>query len=171
VWAVEINLDPESEDRVAAIWDSMDAAGVESLGSVPGTEYRPHVSLAVFEKGDRDRLSAVLTPVLRPLLGAPLSLASLGFFVNPQAVAFLGVTATQRLLDVHRQVHSALGGVAEGSWSLYEPGTFVPHCTLAMGYKDLTPIMESVTDELPIHAVAHEAHIIDTFSGRSQASL
>ena len=44
----------------------------------------------------------------------------------------LGSTPTEGLLDTHRKVHAALADVAEESWSVYEPGTWVPHCTLAM---------------------------------------
>lgn len=172
VWAVEINLDPESEDRVRTIWASLDARGVDSLGSVPGAEYRPHVSLAVFEDADVPRVSAALAPVLRPCLGMPLTLAYLGFFVSPGAVAFLGVTPSERLLEVHRQVHATLSGFTTGMWSLYEPGTFVPHCTLAMGMNDVTAIVHAInTNRMPVHAVAYEVHIVEISSGRSRARL
>ena len=172
MWAVEINFDADSEDRVTSLWASIDARGVGSLGSVPGTEYRPHVSLAVFEKGDPARLSAALTPILEPCLGIPLTLASLGIFVSPGVVAFLGVTPTERLLDIHQRVHGALVGMTEGNSSLYEPGTFVPHCTLAMGFGDVTPIVDAISaDRMPIHAFAHEVHIVEISSGRSRARL
>jgi len=172
VWALEIYFDAESEDRVESIWASIDAAGGRSLGSVPGTEYRPHVSLAVFEEGDRRETSGALSRILEPCLGMPLTLASLGFFLSPGAVAFLGVTPTEHLLDVHRRVHTELAALTTASWSLYEPGNYVPHCTLAMGFDNLTPIVNAIAaDQLPVHAVAREAHLVEISRGRSVARL
>jgi 2'-5' RNA ligase len=172
VWAVEIVLDPTSEGRVRYIWDALDESGVTSLGSVPGTAYRPHISLAVCEDGDRDQVGAALTAVLRPCIGTPLTLASLGFFLGTEHVAFLGATPTDRLLGVHRRVHAALDGVAANSWPLYAPGSFVPHCTLAMGWDDAAPIVAAVAGHaLPIEAVAHEVHLVEISTGRSLGQL
>lgn len=172
VWAVEIYLDADSEERVASVWAALDARGIQPLGQVPDTEYRPHVSLAVFGNGDPDRLCAGLAPVMRPSMGMPLTLASLGFFVSDDLIAFLAVTPTERLLDVHRRVHVALEGVASDSWAYYEPGAFVPHCTLAMGSDDAQVVVDAVSgDRLPIPAVAREAHLVEISTGRSHARL
>lgn len=172
VWAVEIYLDADSEERVRSVWAALDARGLQSLGQVPDTEYRPHVSLAVFRHGDPDRLSAGLAPVMGPSMGMPLTLTSLGFFVSDDMIAFLAVTPTERLLEVHRRVHVALEGVASNSWAYYEPDAFVPHCTLAMRSDDAQRVVDAVGgDRLPIPAVAHEAHLVETSTGRSHARL
>jgi 2'-5' RNA ligase len=172
VWAVEIYLDPASEERVRSIWAAIDAEGVVSLGSVPGTKYRPHVSLAVFEDADLTSVGDALVPETQAFVGMPLTLASLGFFVGPSLFAFLGVTPTERLLDVHRQLHAALDGVAHRVWSDYEPGAFVPHCTLAMGPQDVAPIVRALgSDRIPIDAIAHEVHLVEISTGRSRSQL
>ncbi|GAA3834676.1 hypothetical protein GCM10022242_39650 [Nocardioides panacisoli] len=172
MWSVELNLDQGSEDRVRAVWASIEARGVESLGSVRGTTYRPHVSLAAFEKADEQRLAVALPPVVGRYVGMPLTLATLGLFLSPSTVAFLGVTPTARLLDLHRGVHAALDGLVSGSRQLYEPGTFVPHCTLAMGFDDPATVVEAIdADRIPIHAAVHEVHLVDTSTGRSRLRL
>lgn len=173
VWAIEVNLDPEADAQVRSIWRSLDARGVQSLGSVPGTEYRPHLSLAVFKDlSDATAVSDALAPALSTCQGMPLSLASLGFFVGPESVAFLGVTPTERLLTMHRQVHHVLHGLTTDSWQLYEPEKFVPHCTLAMGVDDAASVHAALGHAaLPIAATATEVHLVDIANGRSQARL
>lgn len=173
MWAVEVNLDSVAEAQVRSVWASLDARGVESLGSVPGTDYRPHISLAVFEdQADATAVSSALAPFLQSCQGMSLSLASLGFFVGPESVAFLGVTPTERLLSIHRQAHGALRGLTTGSWRLYEPGMFVPHCTLAMGVEDTARVHAILSKvALPIAATAAEVHIVDIATGQSRARL
>jgi hypothetical protein len=43
----------------------------------------------------------------------------------------LGVVVTADLLALHAEVHAALAGRAIGHWPYYQPGSWVPHCTLA----------------------------------------
>lgn len=168
--ALELYLDVASERSVLSLWAAVDALGVPSLGSAPETDYRPHVSLAVFTETGLPRLVAALGPALASSLEMPLTLASLGFFVGAQSVAFLGVTPTERLLATHREVHAALVGVVDESWPLYAPGVWMPHCTLAMNPDDPARVL-AAAPSLPIAAVTAEAHIVEISSGRSLAHL
>jgi 2'-5' RNA ligase len=172
VLAVEIYLDGESEQRVRSLWSALDARGIDSLAATPETEYRPHVSLAVFTDVDASALRLALTPLLKPCIAMPLTLASLGFFPGSESVAFLGVTPTATLLETHRQVHAAFTRVATESWPIYEPGNFVPHCTLAVGFAETGPIHDAIQSrDLPIASVANEVHLVEITSGRSRARL
>lgn len=176
MWAVEVILDAAAEARVRSAWASLDARGVVSLGAVPGTAHRPHVSLAVFEaQADATLLSSALAPASGSCAGMPLLLASLGFFGGPGSVVFLGVTPTRRLLDAHRQVHDAVADLATDSWRHYEPGRFVPHCTLAIGVDEVEGIASVHAAlsgfPLPIEAAAAEVHLVDVATGRSRARL
>ena len=170
VLALELYLDVASERSVLSLWAAIDALGVPSLGSVPETDYRPHVSLAVFAETDLPGLVAALGPALASSLRMPLRLASLGFFIGAQSVAFLGVTPTERLLATHRKVHAALVGVTEELWPLYAPGAWMPHCTLAMNLDDPARVL-AAAPSLPIAALTAEAHIVEISSGRSLVQL
>jgi 2'-5' RNA ligase len=165
--AVELYLDEEAESSVTSLWAAIDALGIPSLGSAPGAKYRPHVSLAVFAGASLPTLAGALAETLASCSGLPLPLASLGFFVGSDTVAFLGVTPTERLLTAHRRVHAALLGVVQESWPIYEPGSWVPHCTLAMNVKAPERLVAGIEPALPIPAVATEAHIVDITSGWS----
>jgi len=170
--AVELYLDSGSEQRVRSLWAELHERGVVSLGAAPDAEYRPHVSLAVFTDTELSTLIAALTPVLAASEGLALTLASLGFFPGLDSVAFLGVVPTARLLDTHQRVHTALAELSAASWPIYEPGNFVPHCTLALNAGDGVAVRAAVASaRLPILATANEAHVVEISSGRSWARL
>jgi 2'-5' RNA ligase len=102
----------------------------------------------------------------------PLTLASIGFFLSEERVAFLAVTPTERLLAAHQHVYSALPGLVSDLWPHYAPGTFVPHCTLAMRSPDAETIVGAVSpDSLPIPGVAQEIHLVEISTGSSMARL
>jgi hypothetical protein len=63
-YAVELFLDARADRRVRRIWAALDGHGVTSLGAMPGCDHHPHVTLAVFEDGEPDRVGEVLRPVL-----------------------------------------------------------------------------------------------------------
>ena len=42
---------------------------------------------------------------------------------------------TKELLDFHNELHLRLSGDGKAPWELYKPGKWVPHCSLALGYK------------------------------------
>lgn len=169
--AIELYLDEASDTSVRSLWASIDALGVRSLGAASEANHQPHVSLAVFAEVDLSGLVTALEPALASCPGLPLTLGSLGFFVGAESVAFLGVTPTKPLLETHRKVHSALVGVVEESWPIYEPGSWVPHCTIAMNPDDPAAVLIGVARSLPIAAVTAEAHIVETSTGRSLLQL
>jgi hypothetical protein len=170
--AVELYLDPPADKRVRAIWRTLDAAGVPSLGSVPGTDYHPHVSLAAFDSAKIDDVVRVVRPLLAECLGIALPLVALGAFLTQESVAFLSVVPTEPLLAAHRGVADALRPVVQGYWPYYEPSALLPHCTLAMGVIDHARVVEAVRrHELPILAEAFSAQLVDVSTGKSVAGV
>jgi 2'-5' RNA ligase len=171
-YAVELALDPAADARVRAAWAALDAAGVPSLGSVPGAAYDPHVSLAVLDgEPDPDAVAAALRRVLRDAAGTPLPLEHLGFFLTAESVAFLGVRPTTALLALHERTVAAVAPLAE-VWPYYRPGAPMPHCTLAMGVRDHAAVVAVLARAaLPVPAVAAGAHLVDVATGRRVAGL
>jgi hypothetical protein len=100
-FAVELYLDREADARVRDLWAALDSRGVGSLGSVPESDYHPHVTLAVFEHGPALDVADAVRASLGGVIGLPLEFPSLGFFLTAEAVAFLGVVPTRELLDHH----------------------------------------------------------------------
>ena len=172
MYAVELLLDDAADGAVRALWAALDARGVPSLGSVPGTAYVPHVSLAVFAAGDVGAVAAALRPVLAGARGLPLRLEPLGFFVTEEAPAFLGVVPTEALLALHRTVSAVVAPLVTGARAYYAPGSLVPHCTLAMGVRDAAAVHAAVPPgALPIDATVAGAHLVELPRGNVAAAL
>jgi 2'-5' RNA ligase len=158
-FAVVLYLDEHTESRIREIWAHLDARGVPSVETDHGPSYRPHLTLAMIETSDATRVAESLHDPLAGVAGLPVTLASLGFFMTEVAPAYLAVTPTSRLLRLHEEVHAALRETA--TWAYYCPGTWVPHCTLAMGVT-CPEVVNEVVDEaaLPLHATITSAHVV-----------
>ena len=152
-YAVVLYFDEETEDRLLALWAALDVHGVDSAARTYGAGYRPHLTLSIIETDETEETERVIDALETPLAevtGLPVTLASLGFFVPYPCPAYLAVTPTSRLLALHEQVYDALDLPC---WDHYRPGSWMPHCTLAMRVDLTSPVAHVVSKTaLPIHA-------------------
>jgi 2'-5' RNA ligase len=127
-YAVELFFDAATEAAIRRLGDTL-------ADSDRGNSGRPHVSLG----GCRDlRDASALTQALETLAaeqaGAlPVTLAHLGVFPGDEGVIFYGLTVTTPLLLLHRRFHALFAPLVMESSPFYQPGLWVPHCTLANG--------------------------------------
>ena len=135
-FAVEMYMDDESESRVRCIWKSLAKAGIKSAMLDAG--YRPHVSVGVCEELDVEGLAKELSSFAETIPAFEMTLSNVGLFPSSEGVIFLGVTPTQRLLDVHGAFHRFFGKYAKSQRTTYHAGSWVPHCTIAFGVLDDT---------------------------------
>jgi 2'-5' RNA ligase len=158
-YAVVLYFDEETDRRLREVWAALDVHGVDSVARTHGAAYRPHLTLAIVETADQARVIEALQRPLSRVAGIPVTLNAVGFFLTGTAPAYLGVTPTSRLLLLHEQVHAAIGEVA--SWDYYRPGSWVPHCTLAMDVTSPSAVTEVVSAAvaLPLHATVSGAHL------------
>lgn len=159
-FAVLLHLDEFSEHRVRQAWESLEEHGVRSAGSAYGAGYRPHITLAIAGTSDPAGLAARLRGPLAGVAGLPVTLTALGFFLTDKAPAYLSVAPTRRLLELHEEVHEAIG--TADTWSYYRPGSWMPHCTLAMGVGCQTTVAEALGRwALPIEATVGSAVVTE----------
>jgi 2'-5' RNA ligase len=158
-FAVVLYFDEETDSRLREVWAALDVHGVDSVARTHGAAYRPHLTLAIIETADQTRVIEALRGPLARVAGLPVTLNAVGFFLTGAAPAYLGVTPTSRLLLLHEQVHAAIGGVP--SWDYYRPGSWVPHCTLAMGVTSPSAVADviSAAVALPLHGTVSGAHL------------
>ncbi len=151
-FAAEMYMDDESEAIVRRAWESLAEAG-----------YRPHVSLGVCDELDVEGLAKELSSFAENVPPFALTLSSIGLFPSREGVIFLGVTPTQKLLDVSGAFHQFFGKYAKSQRD-YHVGRWVPHCTLAFGLlKDAVPRAIEICGcaELPIHSRIEEIGVAE----------
>lgn len=157
-FAVVLHFDEFSEKRVRQAWDSLDEHGVPSVGTTHEDDYRPHITLAIVNTADPEGLAMRLRGPLSGVAGLPVTMTALGFFLTKKSPAYLAVAPTRRLLELHEEVHRAIG--TADSWSYYQPGNWMPHCTLAMDVECQTTVADAVGPwALPIKAVVGSAFL------------
>lgn len=160
-YVVELYPDPETEDAVRATWQALAEAGISSFMLDGG--YRPHVSLAISDDVNLQSLieaTAVFTASLHPFR---LTLSSVGTFPTAEGVLFFGVTVTHTLLEAHAEYHRVFERFARQPYAYYRVGTWVPHCTLAIGLaQDQLGQAAQIAQQtrLPLYGLVHEMGIV-----------
>lgn len=128
-------FDERADAAVRQLWRRLADSGLPNLGTHGHRRHRPHVSLTVAADSDRD-----ITPEVLADVGAAadarrrphLNFQALGVFTGRGGVLFLAVAATSPLLALHERVSEILRNHRVDQHPHYLPGTWVPHCTLAI---------------------------------------
>ena len=171
-FAIEMYFDSRADAVVREVWAALECNGIRSTGSGPVANARPHVSLAVFESGMLEGVEQTLRSRAAQVRGLRLTFPSLGFFLTAEAVAFLGVTPTAALLQLHRAVADSLAPLVSGYWSYYLPDAWTPHCTIASGAHDHAAIVASLAHvTLPIHATVESVGVLEVPRGLPQFTI
>lgn len=130
-FSIELFFDEGAETAVRTTYDCLSESGLGLF--LPEPAARPHVSLAVYDALDVSRAEAKLERFAAETPRLPFSLGSVGFFSTTEGVVFLAPVATCEFLNLHERFHHEFADVAASEWDYYEPGRWVPHCTLLMG--------------------------------------
>lgn len=129
-FSIELFFDPKSSMAAHQCGEALEKIKIPSIFSTLGAS--PHVSLAVFEQYNPERLHALLKKLAASFPPTPFHIGSLGTFAGKEGVLFLAPVVTRSLLEIHAWVHNSILKVVEGSWIYYDLGQWVPHCTLAI---------------------------------------
>lgn len=130
-FGVMLTLDPVTDMVVRGVWSALADAGVDRSmldGGVP-----PHVTLTLGEHVNLAELQSAMAGFAATTQSFRITLSSLGTFPTAEGVLFFGVTVTQTLLEVHAEFSRIFSRFARQPNAYYRMGTWVPHCTLAMG--------------------------------------
>lgn len=161
--AAVLHFDETTEQCVREAWAALEDHGIASAASTYTTDYRPHVTLAIVDTPDAARLTPRLRRLLDDAAGLRLTMTGLGFFLTGRAPAYLVVSPTTELLTLHARVHRTIErttGPAR-SWSYYRPGSWIPHCTLAMGVGCQSSVAEALAGvSLPVSGTVSSAELV-----------
>lgn len=131
-YAVELDLDEATSATIEAIAARVtrECPDVATISSIRAT---PHMSLAIYDDLDLERIPADLCLFAAGLSAFDLRIGSIGLFpAELPGVVFLAPVVSHALLDLHRRYHDLLTRYQPTCWHYYRPGNWVPHITIAM---------------------------------------
>jgi hypothetical protein len=113
-------------------WEHVDEAStLEGVPSIRALGYRPHLTFTRYSTIDPSVLRKGME-VFDGQAAIPLSFVRIAFFDTDPLVLWLAPRQGQRLLDLHRRLHEALGPKAPSFDPHYAPEQWKPHLTIAM---------------------------------------
>ena len=126
-----LRFDSKSDERIQRACGRIQ----QLLGGDASVTYAPHVSLIPTDVQDQAELTRRIRNLVSAQPAFDITFSHLGLFTG--SVLFLGVTATDSLLAFHQRCFELSSPGSQTPWiDLYQPGSWVPHCTLAMGVRD-----------------------------------
>jgi 2'-5' RNA ligase len=129
--AVEMYFDTRTEARVRTLRQKLVQAGLPVRLDAMGE--RPHISLAVFDQLNVERLRPLLRRYARLAEPVSIILGAVGMFPTSEGVLFLAPAPNINLMDAHMAFQSSLEPLHIQCIEYYRPRTWLPHCTLASG--------------------------------------
>jgi 2'-5' RNA ligase superfamily len=161
-FAVQLFFDSKSEAIIRNAQEELAKAGV-SL-STHDADVRPSLSLALYEELDIAACVGKLKVFAEMFSPFALTFSSLGIFPGGKAVVYLAPTVNQKLLDIQAYVHQLLKDNGTSSSTMYVPGYWIPHCTLAL---DIDPKLTARAIEIglsmpfPVHCRVEEIGVVE----------
>ena len=142
--AVTSLLDPEHTGKVSDLIDDLQQKF--GLSTVKMTPY-PHVTWFTAEMEDLTHLKEILYDFTERAQPFSIHTTGLGIFPGPAPVIYIPVLRTQPVNLYHTQLLRRVTGQCEEMGPYYNPDSWMPHITLAVG--DTTPgILGSVLEFL-----------------------
>ncbi|EDL66273.1 2'-5' RNA ligase family protein [Bacillus sp. SG-1] len=121
-------FDEKTEKLIKQIWKEL---AQESLSFYEEEikNPRPHITIASYSEIDKDVYIDGLKKLYENKTEMEICFNTLGSFLN-YGTLFFSPTMTKELLDLHASHHETFNNNVTSN-SLYEPGKWIPHCTLA----------------------------------------
>jgi 2'-5' RNA ligase len=141
-------FDPAGDAFIRMIWSQLSRTGIP-CGIQEYRGARPHVTFSIFTGCGKDRaarIAASLAADNRPLR---IELTHIGLFAVEGLSAYIGITSTRPLRELHRRIDTITCSCADELADYYRPGQWIPHCTLSSAIdKSQIPLIRRIGDEL-----------------------
>ncbi len=128
--ALVLYFDESSEISIIRLWEALESEGISLDYS---TDIRPHITLGIYDELFCQSCSKELAELEKQANDLSITFSHFGIFHEPEVVLFLAPTPTTELLEFHNRIHKNLADFSKTPWEFYQPGKWVPHCTLALG--------------------------------------
>jgi 2'-5' RNA ligase len=126
---VVLLFDEAGDQTVRIIWQAL--ADQHVSDSAIKLNVPPHLTLGIIRYEDQQNFLPKLKAYADNLHQIPINMPHIGLFTSQNTVIFLGVTVTDALYNLHRQLYQTCVDFVEKD-SLYTPEFWIPHVTLAV---------------------------------------
>jgi 2'-5' RNA ligase len=129
-FALSLKSVDATADAIMSLWDQVSA--FEDFPSMRALTYPPHVTFAIYDSPGASEQLAIAT--LKKAAGGraaiELCFDRIRTFDGPPLILWADPEPKTALREIHDQIHAAIDpGLCQPH---YRPGSWVPHCTLAM---------------------------------------
>jgi 2'-5' RNA ligase len=164
--AVCLLFDRRGDRLMRELWARLEDSGIRTLQSHTHGRHLPHLSYAVLLEWQLDSVRGALA-VLPPAESFELSFH--GTVAFPRGRAALVPAVSLDLVRRQEAVASAVAGTGGKLHRHYEPGSWVPHVSLATGATglQLPIVVKAVADVLPLTITVNRAIVIDSSTGQA----
>ena len=125
-YAINISCRNETAAPVQRLWEQ--AAAFEVAPSMAALDYAPHITLAIYQEIEVDRLRGVAASVFEGHTAVTLTFTAIRAFDGP--VLYAAPLPSAPLQALYDAVQNAIDPALCDPY--YRPEAWVPHCTLAM---------------------------------------
>ncbi|WNB91272.1 2'-5' RNA ligase family protein [Bacillus sp. NEB1478] len=157
MYAIVANLDQGSDDKICGWREKLKEASVSQY------EMKPHVTLATHEELDVKTFQDKMNKYFQRERSIPLFYPSLGMFLN-SGTLFLAPTKDRVLTEFHNRYHDHFKEWVNPK-SLYAPGQWVPHCTIAshLSHENLVKAFDCCAEWIePFHGQLVSISLLET---------
>jgi 2'-5' RNA ligase len=129
MYAVIALFDAVLEQRIKRIWEDLESNEISYYASEVEDRV-PHITLASYKEVSVTDFIKEMEVFYKDKRKIQVEFQALGSFINTKTL-FYSPTVTKELMELHSNHHSYFASFQKGEESVYLPGKWVPHCTLA----------------------------------------
>jgi 2'-5' RNA ligase len=128
-YAVVFYFDEISEIPILNVWNELGKVNLSS--SLHKETIRPHMTLAIYDSINCSECEGEIKHFSAKSGILNIQVDHFGIFPRQSSVIFIAPPPNNKLMGFQEKIHQILTGNVKGSWEMYQPGNWVPHCTLA----------------------------------------
>jgi 2'-5' RNA ligase len=129
MYAVIALLDEKTEEKIKEIWKELKEKSISYYADEVENR-RPHITLASYLDINLSKMKKEMDNYFDNQSAISVTFQTLGSFLNSSTLIYLP-TVTRELLEFHAKYHEHFQDFQDNPNSLYLPGQWIPHCTLA----------------------------------------
>ncbi len=122
-------FDEKTEEHIKTIWKELSEKSLSSYGREV-KDARPHLTLGSYRYLNTEDYIRKIDLFYKDKASIDITFNTIGSFLN-YGTLFLSPTVTSELLEFHSNHQKFFCSFNGSANSLYSPGNWIPHCTLA----------------------------------------